>query len=180
MVTILTLFIIITMIFLWIFVVVSLCLSSPRCYGDKTNGSPMVSNTTKQQTKWIVFVFGRLLILLSISLHWSRQSICLCFWQNTLGPIGGNQCQKISWWVVLLPLFWRIFWIFLSDIYGFVMMTSTTKEQTKFRTLHQRSSLSSTQVFQSSPLWEEFNNTNTKTSPNPRTFFDILTETLKK
>ena len=56
---------------------------------------------------------------------------CLCFWQNTLGPIGGNQCQKISWWVVLLPLFWRIFWIFLSDIYGFVMMTSTTKEQTK-------------------------------------------------
>ena len=83
---------------------------------------------------------------------------CLCFWQNTLGPIGGNQCQKISWWVVLLPLFWRIFWIFLSDIYGFVMMTSTTKEQTKFRTLHQRSSLSLTQVFQSSPLWEEIKN----------------------
>ena len=51
MVIILTLFIIITTIFLWIFVVVSLCLSSPRCYGDKTNGSPMVSNTTKQQTK---------------------------------------------------------------------------------------------------------------------------------
>ena len=114
----------------------SLSASPPRCYGDKTNGSPMVSNTTKQQTKWIVFVFGRLLILLSISLHWSRQSICLCFWQNTLGPIGGNQCQKISWWVVLLPLFLRIFWIFFYQTYGFVMMTSTTKEQTKFRTLH--------------------------------------------